>query len=541
MPGSPASPEHPTYRMVIYAMIGLFLATVSGLQNGLLVANLAALQGGLEMTPSETGWLTVAYSATNACASMLLLKVRREFGIQRFVRYTMAILLTANGVQLLDVSMQTEMVSRAMSGFAASGLVALSMFYVMQGLPRKIRIIGVVIALGTTQVAAPFARMISPVLVAGGSIENLLIFQFALSVIAFGLVTLLPVPQGERVKSFVPLDLVTLALMVVGLWFLCGFLVQGRIQWWDMPWLGYALAMAILCLGAAFLIEHFRVNPMLFTRWMTQREILSFAATGAIVRVLLSEQNFGAAGLLTAVGMSPEQLVPYQSVLTGAALMGMIVSVVRVNMADLARPLLFAIAIIAVASFADTRTGIATRPHNLYLTQGAIAFAAVSFMGPMMLEGFLRALGRGPGYLISFMAIFSISQTVGGLLGVAGLSAFHTYRLKEHLAGIGMNLSMTDPTVGRAVSMLAQNYRGTISDPAMLQAQGVSQLVIQANQQAAVMAYNDVCFLTGCIATFAFIILAARWTYYRIKGINPLQAELAAIQAAAQQPGNAPS
>ena len=44
----------------------------------------------------------------------------------------------------------------------------------------------------------------------------------------------------------------------------------------------------------------------------------AFALTGAMVRVLLSEQNFGASGLLTTVGMNNDQLVTYYWVLTGA-------------------------------------------------------------------------------------------------------------------------------------------------------------------------------------------------------------------------------
>ena len=98
MPGSPATPDHPSLRRVAYLLIGVYLGLVGGFQNGLLIANLTSLQGSLALTPVESGWVTVAYNMTNACMSMLLFKARQQFGIQRFVRVAMACLLLANFV-----------------------------------------------------------------------------------------------------------------------------------------------------------------------------------------------------------------------------------------------------------------------------------------------------------------------------------------------------------------------------------------------------------------------------------------------------------
>ena len=81
---------------------------------------------------------------------------------------------------------------------------------------------------------------------------------------------------------------------------------------------------------------------------------------------------------------------------------GMALSVVRLDPKDLTRPVLFAILVICIAAFADTRTGVMTRPQDLYLTQAAIAFAAVFAMGPIMMEGMLRALREPAEYRARF-------------------------------------------------------------------------------------------------------------------------------------------
>lgn len=530
MPGSPASPDHPVRRKVGYFLIGVYLAIIGGMTNGLLIANLTGLQGHMDLTPAEGGWVTVAYNMTNACMSILLYKSRQQFGIQRFVRAVMIALLIANFLQLFDAGYRMELIARGVAGVAASGLTTLAAFYLMQGLPAEKRIAGFLLAIGLTQVAVPFARAISPLLVFDGDMNHLFHFQFALSLLAVGLVYILQVPQGEKIKSFEKLDLLTFPMLAVGVGLLCAFLVQGRIQWWSTPWLGGALAASVVLIGAAFLIEHNRRNPMLQTRWMGSSALVKFALTGALVRVLTSEQNFGATGLLSATGLVNDQLVSYYWVLTGATLAGAILAILRLDPMDLRRPVLVSLAVIAVGAFLDTHSGLRTGPVNLYFSQAAIAFAAVYFMGPMMMEGLLRALTKGPSYMVSFVGVFSLSQTLGGLAGVAALSAFHTLRTKAHLMTLGQSISTNNPEVAQGINSLAAALTSNMTDPVLRGAVAGSQVVREAAREATILAFNDVFFVIGTLSALAFILLFVRWARDRRRGHNPLAKELEALQ-----------
>ena len=530
MPGSPASPDHPVGRKIGYFVIGLYLAIVGGFQNGLLIANLTVLQGHLDLTPADAGWVTVSYNMTNACMSILLYKSRQQFGIQRFVRATMIALLIANFVQLFDAGYRMELIARGVSGIAASGLSTLAAFYMMQGLPAKMRIAGFLLGIGLGQVAIPLARAISPLLLADGDIGNLFVLQFALSLVAVGAVNILQLPPGETIRSFEKLDLITFPILAVGVGLLCAFLVQGRIIWWSTPWLGGALAASVVLIGTAFLIEHYRRNPMLHTRWIGSRNLIKFALTGALVRVLTSEQNFGASGLLSATGLVNDQLVTYYAVLSFATLMGAVLSIARLDPTDLRRPILVALAVIAVGAFLDTHSGLRTGPVNLYFSQGAIAFAAVYVMGPLLLEGLLRALSRGPAYMVSFLAVFSLSQTIGGLAGVAALSAFHTLRTKAHLMTLGQSLSTTNPELAQGINAIAASLTGSIADPALRSATAAGQVVREAAREATILAFNDVFVVIGSLSAIAFVAMFARWVYDRRRGINPLARELEVLQ-----------
>ncbi|UKK84165.1 MFS transporter [Sphingopyxis sp. BSN-002] len=530
IPGSPANPDHPLHRRYFYFAIGLFLGLVSGFQNGLLLANLTLLQSHMGLTPADAGWVTVAYNMTNTCMSILLFKGRQHFGIQRFVRLTMLALVIANFLQLFDAGYRLELIARGISGIAASGLVTMAIFYMMQSLPGPKKMIALILGIGMVQLGTPLARAISPLLVYDGDITSLFAFQFGLSLVAVGAVNILPLPQGIKVRAFGVLDMISFPLLAIGVGLLCAFLVQGRIVWWPTPWLGGALALSVVLIGASFLIEHNRANPMLLTRWIASSDLVKLAFTGALVRVVLSEQSFGASGLLTSLGLVNDQLVTYYVVTAAAALLGVFLPLVRLNPLDLRTSRLVSLAIISIAAFADTHSGLNTRPINLYMSQAAIAFASVYFIGPMLMEGFLRALTRGPAYVVSFLAIFNLSQTIGGLFGTAALSAFFTIRTKAHLMTLAPSLQTDDPALAQAINGLAASLNGTIGDPALRAAVAGSNVVREAARQAAVLAYNDVFFVIGALSGLAFVIMFARWLYDRRRGFNPLAADLFRLQ-----------
>ena len=531
LPGSPANPDHPPGRRAAYLGIGILLGLIGGAQNGFLIANSPALRAGFALTPVEEGWLTVAFYSTYACMSMLLFRVRQEFGVQPFVRWAMAGLVAANFVQMMGPGYYPELAARAVAGIAASGLSALSVYYLMQGLPPALRVGGLIISLGLIQFAFPLTRAISPALLVDGDMDHVFQFQFAMSLLGFGLVYWLRLPPGLRKGTFEKLDIPSIALFMLGVGALCAFLVQGRIQWWDTPWLGYALVAAIVGLGGCFLIEANRKSPMLDLSWLSSRAILGLAAIGATVRILVAEQGFGASGLFAALGYGNEQLTGYFWILAGATFGGVVLSVVRLDPKDLTRPVLFAVAVICVAAFADTRTGVMTRPQDLYATQAAIAFAAVFAMGPIMMEGMLRALAAGQSYVISFIAVFSLSQSIGGLAGISLLSGFYTIRLKTHLIDAGSTLTLGNARLEEALANAVRRIAPAQADPVLQQQAAASSISQEVGREAAVHAFNDVFFLIGTLAAATFAVLALPWLINKIRGRNPLAKELAFLEA----------
>ncbi len=520
MLGSPATPDHPARRKVFYMLIGIFIGLTASFQNGLLVANLSQIQGEMGLTPVEGGWISVAYNMTNACVTVLLYKIRQQFGMSLFSKITLFFLLAATSMQWLVSShllsstigitinpYHLELVARGFSGVVASAMTVLSIFYCLQGMPTARRISGLILGFGLVQFGIPLSRIISPYLAVDGQLESLFLFEFGLALICFGLINILELPPGNTEKVFEKLDIISFGFFASGLAALAVFLVQGRIQWWTTPWLSYPLIIAVVTISIALWIETHRKSPMFQVRWMRSRTIIAFMITGAVMRILLSEQSVGAAGLLANLGYGNDQLIVFYAIILIASVLALVLSIFTTNAMDLRRPVIFSMALIALGAWIDTGVSLNSAPYMFYFSQFIIAFAAVYFMGPMVFEGMFRAIANGPAYIISFSVIFGISQTVGGLAGAAGIQAFTTIRTQMHYADM----------VGSMSANSSQN--------AALK----SQMLQGVQRQATVAAYDDLFFLMASAATLTTIVLLIIYFYYLYHKRNPLGKELAAI------------
>ena len=541
MVGSPATPDHPTRRKVFYLLIGIFIGITASFQNGLLVANLTQIQGEMSLTPVEGGWISVAYNMTNACITVLLYKIRQQFGMALFSKITLFSLLAATSLQwlvsshLLDTSAiiiepyYLEIIARGLSGMVASAMTVLAIFYCLQGMPTAKRISGLILGFGLVQFGIPLSRIISPYLAVDGQLETLFLFELGLTLICFALINILELPPGNTEKVFEKLDFLSFAFFASGLAALAVFLVQGRIQWWTTPWLSYPLIIAVVTISIALWIETHRKNPMLQVRWMRSRNIIAFTITGAVMRILLSEQNVGAAGLLANLGYGNDQLITFYAVILAASVLALVISIFRTNAMDLRRPVIFAVALIAVGAWLDTDISLNSAPYMFYVSQFMIAFAAVYFMGPMVFEGMFRAIANGPAYIISFSVIFSISQTIGGLAGAAAIQAFTTIRTQIHYADMVSSLNLGDPALMAQVAGAGRMLSTQITDANQANVAAMGQVLQGIQRQATVAAYADLFFLMSTIASITTLILLLNYLYHRYHKRNPLAKELAAI------------
>lgn len=537
LPGSPANPDHPAWRRVVYFAIGCLIGITGGLGNSLVAVNLNFAQGTLGLNTDESAWLTAAYFMTNVSANLLLVKYRQQFGLQPFIRWTLAVYAATTLMHLFVHDFWTSVAVRAVSGIAASGLSTLTILYFFQAMPAPKRLAAVMIGICIPQLATPLARALSPGLLIWGDWHNLYWFEFGLALATLAAVMTLPLPPSEREKVFEPLDFLTVGMLAPGLWLLIAVVSEGRIEWWtERPWMGWALATSVALVAGAFIVEHQRANPLINTRWLGTREMLRLIAVAASIRILLSEQAFGSVGLLNVVGLINDQLVTLNLIVVAASIAGLATAVLTFRPDKLARPITFAVVLIVIGAFMDADTNNLTRPSSFYVSQALIGFASLLFLAQAMVIGIARTLLAGGRNFISFVVLFSMSQSIGGLIGAAFLGTFQTWREKFHSHELVQRIVMSDPQVAARIGAGGRTVAGVIGDPALRSAEGVALLSQQVTREANILAFNDVFLLVGVLA-----ILMTIWGYLISRSIrrrnepSPVVLLVQRLQAQAQQ------
>ena len=508
LPGSPGSPLHPNRRRIAYAAISLLVGLTGGLGNALITVNTIQLQGALGMDPSEIAWLPTAYVMTNASMNLLLIKFRQQFGLRPFALIFLGLYALLTLAHLFVHGFWSAVAVRAASGMAGAALSTLGLYYMMQALPSKWRAKAVVLGIAWPQCAIPIARLFSPDLLAASEWRALYLFELGLALLSLAAVSLLRLPPTERKPAFEPLDFVTFVLFAGAVALVSAVLGQGRYAWWtSAPWIGWALVGAIPMFCAAIALEHNRANPLLNTRWLGSADILRFTVVTIMARIVLSEQTYTAVGLLNTLGQSNDQFGTLFAIASLAAVAGVVASAVTLDPQRLTHPVMLAIGLVAVAAFIDSHSTSLTRAPQLYATQAVIAFSSTFFIGPALLFGLNRALAQGTGHVVSFMALFGIVNSVGGLAGSALLGTYQMIREKADSAAIVQQLDPTDPIVQARLSAGGTGLARTLGDPALRSAESGASLAAAARREANVLAYDDTSRLVALLAAATTLYL----------------------------------
>jgi MFS family permease len=519
-PATPAAqPAKPLWLAAIYVASGLLLFITQGLGMNIVNANLYQLQGEFSATVVEAAWLSAAYMAPYATLSIALFKIRTQYGLRPFAQWSILIFVLASALNLLVDDLYSALVVRFISGCAAAPISSLGFLYVLEAFPlqRKLNQ-GLNVALLGTLLAAPIARMISPTLLQIDGWHALYTLEVGLALISMAVIFALPVTPPPRARVIERMDILSYLLMAVGIGCLAVFLTLGRLYWWfEAWWLGALLAAAIAFISMTALIESHRENPMLDFRWIFSRSNLHMAAVLLVFRAVSSEQSSTAVSFFQQIGLLNDQQFTLWALVLIASVGGALFCMALMSSRYVETAHVIALALIAFGAYLDSQATNLTRPEQMYLSQGMIAFGAAMFLPPVMAKGFMGALQKGPAYIVNFIVIFLFTQITGALLTTAFLGSFVTIREKFHSNILVENILLTRPDVAQRVSQLSAAYRKVITDPSILNAEGLTLLAQQVTREAYVLAYNDTFLLISAVATIALAILLLHlaWNWLR--------------------------
>ncbi|MFN7126518.1 MAG: MFS transporter [Allorhizobium sp.] len=514
-----APPAKPLWLAAIYVASGLLLFITQGLGMNIVNANLFQLQGEFSATAAEAAWLSAAYMAPYATLSIALFKVRTQYGLRPFAEWSILLFVAASALNLFVNDLHSALVVRFISGCAAAPISTLGFMYVLEAFPLQRKLTqGLNIALLGTLLSAPLARMISPGLLELDGWHALYTLEVGLALVSMAIIFALPLTPPPRAKVIERIDIASYLLMAIGIGCLAVFLTLGRLYWWfETWWLGALLVAAILFLSMTALIESRRTNPMLDFRWIFSKDNLHMAAVLLVFRAVSSEQSSTAVSFFQQIGLLNDQQFVLWALVLLASVGGALLCMALMSSRYVETAHVIALSLIAGGAYLDSLATNLTRPEQMYLSQGMIAFGAAMFLPPVMAKGFASALQKGPAYIVNFIVIFLFTQITGALLTTAALGTFVTIREKFHSSVLVENILLTRPEVAQRVSQLAGAYRKVITDPTILNAEGLTLLSQQVTREAYVLAYTDTFLLISLVTTAALIVLLVHLAWRRIR------------------------
>jgi len=502
MPGGPYTPSHPTSRKIGYVVTGLTIALLSTFANALVSDNLAAVAGEYGLYSAEASWLLVGYTGMSASASLFVIKGRQQFGIARIMTVLLVCYALAALLEIVFPSFATALLARCTNGTVTSTGVAMGVYYVLEALPPAKRPASIPIILGCAQISAPLARLVPVDLITSNGNHAVGLIDLAIPLIELTLIIAWPLPPTPTSKVFEPLDALMLGLLLPGLVLLVAVLTLGRIHWWsDTPWIGWLLVFAVPLLALGAIVEFSRTRPALYVGWMSQADILRFAAVAFFERIAVAEQGYGAVGLLSAAGLDNDQFHGLFVVVILAMIAGIGVVVVTLGQKMIAIQIIGAMLLIGAAGWIDSFSNGLTRGRDLVFTQAMIGFGTTLFVGPALLYGILRVMQSGPRYLLSLVMVFSFTQNVGSLTGSALLSSYQYEQARMHARVIDDSLSADRPEVAGRIAALAPSHSATST-------LGANALASSAAGQANILGFLDTFRLVTVISLVGAIVVA---------------------------------
>ncbi|MBX4335867.1 MFS transporter [Bartonella raoultii] len=498
----------PLPKCFIYIFASFILQWAYGLGANVVQSNIIYLTGDFHATLTETTWLVAAYMAPNVSVAIMLIKIRYQFGLRAFAELSILSFVLVCILQLFVTDLRSALIIRFFAGIAAAPLASLALLYMMEAFaPAKKYTIGLSLNYMNAILAAPLSRLISPDLLENGGFLHLSAMEMGLVLISLGCIYALPLTPVVRSKVIQKLDWVSYSLIAFGLGLNAVIMSVGTLYWWhEAEWIGWGLAFAVLSLTIATIIELNRKKPLIDLRWLFSKEMVQSVLILLVFHVFLLERSTLTTGFFNLFGLLNREMIPMYLAVTLGTLLGGAVCVFFLRDGREDYFYLISLGCLAFGAYLDSHVNHLTRPQDMMLSQGLVNFSYALFLPSVLFKGFIIAGKKGPSYVLSFIAVFLLTQVTGGLMGAAFFGSLQFIFAHKNFEALIQNIVVTDPLISGEVNTLFSPSYGASIPPILGDEQNTARLIEKFKLTANIFAYDDVFRLYFYIAMVVFFL-----------------------------------
>ncbi|WP_313320023.1 DHA2 family efflux MFS transporter permease subunit [Stenotrophomonas sp.] len=483
----PQKADASAWLAVAAGTIGSFMAT---LDISIVNAALPTIQGEVGASGTEGTWISTSFLVSEIVMIPLTGWFVRTLGLRTFLLIC-ASLFTAFSVMCgLSSSLDMMILGRIGQGFTGGALIPTALTIVATRLPPAQQTLGTAL-FGMTVILGP---IIGPLL--GGWLTENVSWHYAFFInvpICAGLIALLVLGLPHEKSDWGGLlraDWLGIIGMTAGLGALTVVLEDGqRERWFESEFIIILSLISLVGFALLALSQFTSSEPVIRLKILFQRSFGAvFVMVGAVGMILFGVMYMIPQFLAVIAGYNTEQ-AGYVLLLAGLPtvllmpFMPKMLETIDVRLMVFAGMLCF-----ALACFVNL--GLTPDSVGMHFVIGQLLQGCGLALAMMALNQ--AAITSVPKELASDASgLFNAARNLGGSIGLAIISTFQERRVTFHIDAIGGATTANSP--------MAQDYLHVLGAQMSDPMQGTAMLAQIVQQQALVMAYNDLFWIFGII------------------------------------------
>ena len=456
------------------------------------------MQGNLDASLSEIGWVSTSYSIANVIVIPLSAWLGLRFGKKRYFIFSLVAFVLASILCGLATNLTMLIVGRVIQGLGGGGLIAKGQALMFETVPQEEQAkASTIFSLGV--IGGP---AIGPAL--GGYLTDnfswrwIFFINIPLGILAVMMaMTFLPSDDPHARKKG-DIDWQGILYLALGLGAFQTVLEQGQQDDWFSSVFIQRMAILSIVGLALFVWQELRIpHPAVDLRVLKHRAL----AAGSVVSLAI---GMGLYGTVFVVPVFAQTVLQFTATKTGMMLVpGAIASAVGMFLLQPLLKLLSPKLMIAIGCLIT----IAVMFSFAHLNPDT---GAEEFYWPLIWRGFgtvimflplsIATLGSLPKKdVASGSGFFSLTRQLGGSIGIAAITTLVAKQEFVHRSQLVYNVSELNPAYPDRLSANTAFFNTQSGDPAGVQNQALAMIDRAVNLQASLLSYRDVFYAVALV------------------------------------------